>query len=384
MTGLSIIPQSLRALLRRLAYYIAWLWPKRDRAVLRGFPAYEDNLVAIYQGLESYQVRSIIWVADDTSVPPPVALKANTRLVKRRSLLDIYFSTTSRFLFLTHGHFFDRPLRNQISVNLWHGIPLKVIGRHAGAPWRSDTFTVATSKFTRKVFADAFNIPESTVEIMGQARTDRMFGQDRREIWERCFPGELVPDRIFLWLPTYRSTDMLKKGTDGRDFSNVYNCSDFSEHKFNETLRSSNAVCLIKPHPMAKWMESSSLSNIRHITDAWLLERGLTLYQLLGVVDCLISDISSVIADFLLLDRPILLLFEDIVEYESSRGFTFNPIREYLPADVAKNYSEFEAALKSILAGKDRHAERRAALKELFFDHHDGNATARILKIVFD
>ena len=55
-------------------------------------------------------------------------------------------------------------------------------------------------------------------------------------------------------------------------------------------------------------------------------ERSLSLYELLGATDLLISDISSVVIDYLLLDRPIIHAFSDLGEYESSRGFTVEPI----------------------------------------------------------
>jgi len=135
---------------------------------------------------------------------------------------------------------------------------------------------------------------------------------------------------------------------------------------------------------MARRVENSELSNVRHISDAWLLRRGLTLYPLVGASDCLISDLSSIVADFLLLDRPIVLLFEDIDEYASSRGFSFNPITDYLPANVARTFNEFELELSSVLGGRDDCADRRAALRGLFFDYDDANAAERILKLVFE
>jgi CDP-glycerol glycerophosphotransferase (TagB/SpsB family) len=248
-----------------------------------------------------------------------------------------------------------------------------------GGEGRSDTFLIATSDFTREIFAQAFGMPHDRIIVTGQARTDRMLTADREDIWRRAFPNAPLPRRIFLWLPTFRNTSFVGGRRDGASFGNIFNCSDFSESAFNAKLKVNDAVCLVKPHPMATRRDQADLSNLRFIDENWLQAHGLSLYQLTGIADCLISDISSIIADFMLLDRPIVLLFEDIEVYEDSRGFSFNPITNYLPANVARDFNEFLAELEPVLAGADPYADRRAQLKRLFFDHFDAGAAGRIL-----
>ena len=364
---------------RALAYTLVRALPKSRTAVLRGFPSYEDNLIGIYSALETRPIDRIVWVVDNPSVAPPVPLRKNTRLVKRGGFWDLYFSITSRYLFLTHGHFLRSTPANQVSVNLWHGIPLKAIGKTMGMEGRSDTFLVATSEFTREVFAQAFGMPEDRVIVTGQARTDRMINVDKQAIWHNAFPSLLRPRQVLLWLPTFRSTLSFGGGIDGEVFSNVFNCSDFSESAFNALLKANDAVCLVKPHPMAARYDCANSSNLFFINESWLQDRKLSLYQLAGAVDCLISDVSSIIADFMLLDRPIVLLFEDIESFKNSRGFSFNPITDFLPAEVARDFDGFISEIEVVLAGNDPYAARRSDLKRLFFDHTDVGAADRIL-----
>lgn len=370
---------AVATLARAFAYAFTRALPKSRTAVLRGFPPYEDNLIAIYSALETRTVDRIVWVVDDVSIPPPVELRKNTRLVKKGGFLDLYFSMTSRYLFLTHGHFLRSTPPNQVSVNLWHGIPFKAIGKTMGMEGRSDSFLVATSDFTREVFAHAFGMPDDRVIVTGQARTDRMLNVDRHAIWDLAFPGTPRPRQVFLWLPTFRSTPFLGDRVDGEIFSNTFNCRDFSESAFNALLKSKDAVCLVKPHPMAAHLGHANSSNLFFINENWLQDRKLSLYQLAGSADCLISDVSSIIADFMLLDRPIVLLFEDIESYKNSRGFSFNPITDFLPAEVARDFDGFLAEMEVVLAGKDPYEARRSELKRLFFDHTDAGAADRIL-----
>ncbi len=251
-----------------------------------------------------------------------------------------------------------------------------------GMEGRLDTFMVATSDFTREVFAQAFGMPEDSIIVTGQARTDRMLSVDKKEVWSRAFPGVSPPRKLFLWLPTFRNTPFHGGRSDGEELDNIYNCKNFSETTFNDILKANDAVCLVKAHPMAARRDQSNYSNLLFIDESWLHGRKISLYQLAGAADCLISDVSSIIADFMLLDRPIILLFEDIEAYKNNRGFSFNPITDFLPAELAQNFHEFLAELEAVLDEKDNYARRRSELKSLFFDHFDSGAADRILNLI--
>jgi hypothetical protein len=106
---------------RFFLYFSTRILQKKRQWFLRGFPAYEDNLISIYAALTARGSTKIVWVVDDVLDNPPVPIDKNTRLVRRGSVLDIYYSITSRFLFITHGHFLRKIPPNQVCVNLWHG-----------------------------------------------------------------------------------------------------------------------------------------------------------------------------------------------------------------------------------------------------------------------
>lgn len=364
-----------------LLYVTARITPKKNVVVLRGFPAFEDNILAIYSAVCSRKFEQIIWVVDNISLIPPVSINRNTKFVKRGGIADIYYSVTSRFIFITHGHFLRRTPSNQVCVNLWHGIPFKRIGMMQGSDGRSDTFLVATSDFTREILAHSFGLPEEKIVITGQPRTDRMLSADRDSVLRRAFPNRSLPKFVLFWLPTFRRSTYLENQCDGSLFDNIFNCSDFSVTEFNSILKERDAICFVKPHPMATKQNLADESNILFIDENWLSERKLSLYELIGATDCLVSDISSVIADFMLLDRPIILLFEDIVAYEKSRGFSFNPITHFLPAEVARDFNAFLVELEAVLDGEDLYAEKREKLKRRFFHHTDAGASNRILDI---
>ena len=358
------------------------LTPKFNWCVLRGFPDFEDSCIAIYEGLAAYPGGRTIWVVGDPEARAPFHIRTGTILVRRGSLRDYMYSIFAKYLFITHGHFVTRIPKNQICINLWHGIPYKVIGRLDGKEGRSDTHFVATSSKTKEIFAEVFGVGPERMIVTGQARTDRLFVPDVASTKARLGLGIDAQTKLFLWLPTYRQTAMGQARIDGRASDNVFNCDAFPAEAFDAYLRQNNAVCIIKPHPMAPVPTCASLNNLVTISDNWLHARGLTLYQLAGVSDCLISDISSIVIDFLLLDRPLVLLFEDIDEYTASRGFVFDPIEDWLPARVNRDFAAFSDDIAAVIDGHDRYRSVRTRLKKIFFAYEDDHSTARILKHV--
>ena len=154
---------------------------------------------------------------------------------------------------------------------------------------------------------------------------------------------------------------------------------DLDPEEFNSFLAARNTIAVVKPHPMAANGKPGTFSNLLIVDDAWLRERRVSLYEFLGATDLLISDISSVVIDYLLLDRPIIHAFADLQEYESSRGFTVEPIADYFAGPVARNARELQQALDSALAGADDSADQRRKLLELSHTDRNGQAAERLM-----
>jgi CDP-glycerol glycerophosphotransferase (TagB/SpsB family) len=144
-------------------------------------------------------------------------------------------------------------------------------------------------------------------------------------------------------------------------------------------LAGQEAVMVVKPHPWAAAEDMPDLSHIRVVTDEWLGQEGLTLHGLLGESCALVTDISSVYVDYLLLDRPIVHHFPNIRAYGSDRGYSISPVDDYLAGPLTLDSEGFQKALSSVLSGEDTHADQRRRVRALFHTHTDGEAAARLL-----
>ncbi|MGH7954000.1 MAG: CDP-glycerol glycerophosphotransferase family protein, partial [Limisphaerales bacterium] len=209
---------------------------------------------------------------------------------------------------------------------------------------------------------------------------DRMFS-NHDLVWSRLgFPNDCPFRKKIAWLPTYRNSvrgDILR---DGKDSGNIFGMPGISTEALNEFLKQQNAFAYIKPHPMAPFEKAVELSNLAIVDDQWLRDHGVTLYEILGQMDVLVTDISSIVVGYLILDRPVIHSFPDLSEYESSRGFSINPVTDYLVGPVATNAGELLDCLARVLQGDDSHAEQRKKMRKLFHKNPDGHSTNRLLK----
>jgi CDP-glycerol glycerophosphotransferase (TagB/SpsB family) len=125
--------------------------------------------------------------------------------------------------------------------------------------------------------------------------------------------------------------------------------SHHDEKFFKHVLRETSTRVLVKPHPLSPHYGRIDLSdnNFWIISDSWLHDHGLMLYEALGATDGLISDVSSVVVDYLCTHKPCIIYFPDYELYGNTRRFTLEPLEEYLPSRICLNVEELCEEIRS-------------------------------------
>lgn len=317
-------------------------------------------------------------------------LDERVTILCRRTTLDLKFLIhffTSKYVFLTHGSIVSQFPDSQVAINLWHGLFYKKVGMLIGGSNFITSFTVGTAEITKKMFSSAFGVDEGSVTDAGYPRNDFLFdGLKNKRIFTEKLGLDQKYQKIILWMPTYRASAKKIHHIDGIEVGNPFYIKNFDVQRFNQILKNNNALCVIKPHPMAPvYGGKGNLSNLLFIDNEWIYEKGLDLYQFVGLTDILISDVSSIIFDYMLLDQPIICISEDFEEYKSARGFYFDDIEEKIPTKVLLNQNDFFKSLENILeTGIDPYEEKRVVLKNLFFKYQDDYSTERLIDLVFN
>lgn len=256
---------------------------------------------------------------------------------------------------------------------MWHGMPLKSIFNHGntGKSIKYDYFShiLATSPQYAQIMADCVPCDISRVIIMGQPKTDPLNN------------GIESDEKTIFWAPTFGKAKYWNQ-TDV-DIDSIVPLIPECEYKhFNDYLKQNNIHMIIKLHPMESCDDDFQLllTNLRIYSHDSFSKNGYELYKCLSSASALITDYSSTYIDYLLLNRPIAFVINNIEEYSNSRGFIFENPLDYMPGKKIQDTQDLYDFINEISKDIDEFEEKRQRLNDIFnnYDVVDSN-TKRLL-----
>lgn len=346
---------------------LRWLLPTRSHVLVHGFPAIEANAVETVRVLLERTPARIIWLD-----APPLAFRRSQGLDRpdrvtvrtRWSLGGLWDYLTAEVVFFTHG-FYGAPgtVGRKPVVNLWHGNGAKRAqdlslfpgwpgsGRPydavllAAEAWREEFETVDT-QWSPEVWATGY--PRNAVLVPGESR-----------------PVESLADCV-MWAPAFRAARVGRVG-----WSDVGAPEDGDEPvdmgalvaSYAEVLARHGVRLLLRPHP-SDAATFQQVENCELVTDAWLEERGLHLYDVLQGVGGLISDVSSIWVDYLLTRRPLGFVFPDIAQYQRGRGFWPEDVYDHQPELFIADEDDMARFATEVAAGRAQRFDPRVLAAE--------------------
>lgn len=209
---------------------------------------------------------------------------------------------------------------------------------------------------------------ESTPEVvqaLGVSRTDVFFDANFRSVSSQLVQEVLpqcVGKKILLYAPTFRGDSAHAKGPDQLD---IEACKQALGDEW---------ALVIKHHPFVKRTPPipESCGDF-----ACYAPSGLTISELLCAADVCMTDYSSVVFEYSLLQRPMVFFAYDIDEYNDWRGFYYD-YDEMTPGPVFKTTAEVIDYLCNLETRFD--AAQIEAFRERFMSACDGRATERICR----
>lgn len=291
----------------------------------------------------------------------------------------------ARYFFFTHACGFCRmPRKGQVRIQLWHGCGFKTV-KNVIPQRRRYEYTTVVSRLYAKIHEKEFGLSPGQAMVTGYAKEDWLFCPVND--WGKRL-GIQKAARYIFWLPTFRRAREVVSYMDVREPVNQSGLpiirSPEELGRVNGLLRKWDMILVIKLHPLQKREDvfREMFSNIVVLENEKLAGAGLHINQILGHADALVSDYSSAAIDFLLLDRPTAFTLDDLEEYEKSRGFVLNPIREWIPGEKIISFEDYIRFLQNVAEGKDTAKEVRRELAGKLHDFHDGNSCQRIIDAV--
>lgn len=350
-----------------------------------------DNSFALYEymneeGLDA--TYNFVWLVDDINQKDnPYKAKYVKKSGKCDYIRRKYYLSRCKYYIYDHSNFLkdEKRKKDRVIVNLWHGAGVKA-SPYADKESNIDFF-VTTSEFFRDEHAKIFGVNPNKIITTGYPRTDYFFKNlTENQIREQNLLAKY--EKVFLWMPTFRRST--NKELDESYFDSYTGLPVFENEEdlfeLDNYLKERNLLCIFKIHHLQASLNAfkRDFSNIIIVNDEAIKRKGLTLYQYIMLSDALITDYSSISTDYLLLNKPIIYAFtiDDFKKYKNSRGFFIeNPV-EYFAGHHVYSKQEMYDALIDVVKENDIFKSERKRVMKLFNAHIDGNASARILKIL--
>ena len=288
----------------------------------------------------------------------------------------------AKIIFMTDAYGFSRNCRKgQVRIQLWHGCGFKTRTNFSPCRCRYEYNIVIGEKY-KKIHEEIYGLESNQVVITGYPKADWLFEKS----WPEKFEKMNIPKvkKTIFWLPTFRKAKGVLGELNEAGFKGDTGLPVVKTHKqlmiLDEKLKAANAILIVKLHPFQDENEIhiEDTSNIILIKNEDMVEADVQINQILAGADALISDYSSAATEFLLLDRPMGFCLEDVLEYEESRGFVFDNIRDWLPGEEIFTFGEFSYFIDEVILERDISADKRRKIRNLMYTYPDGDSCSRV------
>lgn len=361
---------------------------------------YTDNAKALFDYMiaEGYSKKyKMIWMVHDPKEFPEINKVDNTTAISYewmengnliQKLRYFYHLRTAKYLFFTDAMYWTRFCgKEQIRVNLWHGNGFKAKKNKKGNSLNYFfDYTTVSGPLYLDLHAEYFGCDRNKVYDTGLAKEDLLFLPPEKSI------GEILniphSKKYIFWLPTFRVTIQELKNLNEYELDSETGLPILLKMTYvkelNDLLAKHDMFLIIKLHPIqeSSAVRNMNYSNIKVMTHAEVAGTGYQINTLLACADALISDFSSVAVDYVLRDKPLAFVLEDIELYNESRGFVFEPLQDYLPGKELYSFEDMKTFLADVAMGVDSSKEKRHKLLPQMHSHQDGNSRRRILELI--
>lgn len=256
-------------------------------------------------------------------------------------------------------------------LNTWHGLSFNHIGNDV--PGRNDydsrntDYICYESEYHKKILMHALKANESSMIPTGLPRNDELYNVSDEEI--KILKEQLglpLSKKLIMYAPTWRDSN-----DNGKDYELA---PPINFKRWEKELGDEYCLILRTHHLTTKLLNVEFNGFVRDFTSYPRIN------DLFKVSDILISDYSACIADFSILERPIICFAYDYDTYAKGRGFYID-FEKDLPGGICRTEDEVLERLKN-MNYEEESARTGKAIKEKFTPI-GGNATQKCIEYLF-
>lgn len=177
-------------------------------------------------------------------------------------------------------------------------------------------------------YSEAFNMSEGRIFPLGTPRTDMFYNEkeNKRIIGKiiNNYQTQITNKVVVLFAPTYRASK--KQRESDVDFVEIL-------QRVSQSLESEKVI-VYKPHP---YLVTESLVRLKGCENI-IIAKEYSLNEWMLVSDAFVTDYSSAIFEYAILQKPMAHFVPDLMEYETNRGLYY-PIEKISDGEILGDYS---------------------------------------------
>lgn len=344
-------------------------------------PDCSDNTKAVFDEIikrEWSKHYSLIWVVNNSLV---YKNKGNVKYVTRdKTILFHYYWAKSKIVISCNsaitslGSF-------QKSVFLTHGVAIKACASKGlyVLPKNID-FVTGISDVANDINHKETLLPRNKFIVTGFPRNDDLL-KDAREKVQNLFGNKY--EKIIVWYPTFRQ----HKNPNSADMKSASLPIIHDKEKafiLNKYAQDRKTLIVLKPHfaQDCAYIKDLHLGNILFIDDEFFIHNNISSYEFVGGCDAMITDYSSIYFDYLLCNKPVAAIWEDIAEYQKSRGFAIDVNYYMKGAEKIYNLEDFLSFTSHVAEGDDVLCKERTEINNLINYYQDNNSSIRVVDFI--
>lgn len=291
-------------------------------------------------------------------------------------MLNYHFAT-AEYIFL-NDNFLPlayMPLKKETKLlQFWHGVgAFKKFGLSTEQNplvrklvWKGNQqvdYMFVSSTEVIPFYKEAMGIPEKHIYPTGIPLTDYYFQEDKKQkAFQKIYNcyAQVKSKKLILYAPTFRKTE-----EENDAILKHFDCTRIIKELGQEY------TILVRMHPQIRPEARRIEAPCIDVTDYPDVK------ELYMVSDILITDYSSVVVEYALLNKPIILYSYDLEQYD--RGF-YGSYEEMVPGVIARDNMELIAAIKE--SAHQNNTEKREQFLAHQYDYLDGKSTNRVVDFI--
>jgi CDP-glycerol glycerophosphotransferase len=364
---------------------------------------FESNVGRNYSGNPRYIYEEIVrqgldkklkcvWILED----PDTEIPGRTIKVKRSRMKYYYYIALAKiWVFDTRDPPYILKREQGYYIQTWHGTPLKKLGMDLDDVFMSgggdittyknniyqDTrkwnFLLSQNDFSTEIFKNAFAFSKKysnfkEIWTYGYPRNDVLTTNNTEEDINKIKEDLGIPKdkQVLLYAPTWRDNEFHRRS--------IYKFVTAMDFDLLKEKLSEDYVIIVKYHYLV--VEDIDWSDYKGFVYTYGSEKDIA--DLYLVSDMLITDYSSVMFDYSILNRPMFFFMYDLESYRDElRGFYFDILKE-LPGPISKTTEE----LINDITGYDHslYEDKYKAFQNKFNKYDDGKASQRVIDRILE